>query len=212
MEYILTEMAERSFVIGRKMIGPEGRYTSVATCRNRSQAEKLVGLLNKSGDLSVELVREFHEAFGIESPVVRGVPGQRQQDVQDWLQEEGNSLLDTAKRVKDECSKLKKNGLDVTAMLRMQLMVEELGEVLVAMSQDDIVQVLHELADLRYVVDGTALACGVGDVYLPAIQEIHRANMSKLDGSGRPVIGTSGRVEKSKRFKKADVSKLLEAA
>ena len=94
-------------------------------------------------------------------------------------------------------------------LVRFQLIIEELGEVALAIVQHDNAAILHELADLRYVCDGAADALGFGELLVPAVRLIHTANLSKLDDNGKPVIGPSGRVEKGPNYKKPDVSKLL---
>jgi len=211
MQYILLETSPTSFVIAKQHIASNTKYHQLATCRSRIQAETLVSLLNR-GDQTLGMVEQFHEAFGISQPKKVTLPNHKNKDIKQWLKETGQTLVDTSKLIKAACAKLGQDGENNTLLIRMQLMVEELGEVLVAMSQGDAAQTLHELADLRYVVDGTVLSLGMGEIFLPAIQEIHRANMSKLDEQGKPVIGPSGRVEKSKLFKKADVSFLLKDA
>jgi predicted HAD superfamily Cof-like phosphohydrolase len=208
MEYIVVEVAERNYIVARQGVNGS-RYHQLGTCRSRGQAEALVNSLNGGSSDTIQMVKQFHQAFRIDCPEKMGVVGVENQDVNDWLKDISKILLDAGVRIKKSCGEMKQREIDVTAMLRMQLMVEELGEVLEAMQRGDISEVLHELADLRYVVDGTALAFGLGDVYVPAVREIHRANMSKLDAAGKPVIGKSGRVEKSKLFKKADVSFLV---
>lgn len=63
-------------------------------------------------------------------------------------------------------------------MLRAHLMLEELGELLVAMGDKDDEAILDGLADLCYVVIGTAI-----DYKLPlaeAFDEVHRSNMTKF--------------------------------
>ncbi len=60
---------------------------------------------------------------------------------------------------------------------RCHLIMEELAELMEAMAQGDIIEVFHELCDLRYVSDGTGVTLG-----LPVdkgVEEIHRANMTK---------------------------------
>lgn len=94
-----------------------------------------------------------------------------------------------------------------TQKLRRRLIVEECNEVLEALDGDDIVEVASELADLVYVVAGTALAYGIplDEVFA----EVHRANMSKLGEDGKPVYREDGKVLKGKGFKPADVAKVL---
>lgn len=62
-------------------------------------------------------------------------------------------------------------------VLRLRLMMEELGELSSAMHQNDLVLISDGLADLLYVVVGTAIAYGIpiNDVF----REVHRSNMTK---------------------------------
>lgn len=65
-------------------------------------------------------------------------------------------------------------------ILRAHLMIEELSELLVGMAHHSKVDMLDGLADLCYVVIGTAL-----DYDLPLAQawnEVHKANMTKPCG------------------------------
>lgn len=69
-------------------------------------------------------------------------------------------------------------------------------------------EIAQELADLVHVVYGTALAYGID---LDAVlDEVHRANMSKLDADGRPVV-RDGKVVKSAYFHPPDVGTVLRA-
>ena len=46
-EYVLIEVAERNFCVGKLVIGTSDKYSFVCTCRNRGQAERLLEILNK---------------------------------------------------------------------------------------------------------------------------------------------------------------------
>lgn len=160
---------------------------------------------------TIKLVKEFHEAFGIKDSEVPKIVGLENGNPDfDYTVEESLScfafVLKNMAIVAHQHSEAHKKNV---ALLRIQLMIEELGEVIEAMSKNDIVNCLHELADLRYVCDGTALAFGLGDKLEFAVAEIHRANMSKLDDNGKPIINEAGRVVKSKNFVAADVSYLF---
>lgn len=72
---------------------------------------------------------------------------------------------------------------EATCALRVNLMQEEFDELREALAQRDIEAVAKELADLLYVVYGTAVACGL-DI-APVFQEVHRSNMSKVGGHKR---------------------------
>lgn len=67
-------------------------------------------------------------------------------------------------------------------MFRFELINEELHEYDAAVQNGDKAEVLDALCDLAYVVMGTVLAHGMGDVFDQAFAEVHRSNMSKFPG------------------------------
>ncbi|KKM67128.1 hypothetical protein LCGC14_1474310 [marine sediment metagenome] len=67
-------------------------------------------------------------------------------------------------------------------MFRFDLINEELHEYDAAVQKGDKVEVLDSLCDLAYVVMGTVLAHGMGDVFDQAFAEVHRSNMAKFPG------------------------------
>lgn len=70
-----------------------------------------------------------------------------------------------------------------TCALRMRLIQEECDELREALAQRDVEAVAKELADVLYVVYGTAVSCGID--MTPVFQEVHRSNMSKVGGHKR---------------------------
>jgi predicted HAD superfamily Cof-like phosphohydrolase len=93
------------------------------------------------------------------------------------------------------------------AKLRVALLEEEVSEFVTASEKGDIVGIADALADITYVVYGTALTYGID---LDAVlQEVHRSNMSKLDGDGRPLIRDDGKVLKSDRYFPPDIEAVL---
>ena len=70
-----------------------------------------------------------------------------------------------------------------TCALRVSLIQEEFAELCEALCQQDIEAVAKELADLLYVVYGTAVSCGID--MAPVFREVHRSNMSKVGGHKR---------------------------
>jgi predicted HAD superfamily Cof-like phosphohydrolase len=70
-----------------------------------------------------------------------------------------------------------------TVQLRLRLIREELDELEQAVSASDIVEAADALADILYVVYGTAISFGV-DVR-PVFEEVHRSNMTKAGGPTR---------------------------
>ncbi|MVA75556.1 nucleotide pyrophosphohydrolase [Auraticoccus sp. F435] len=93
------------------------------------------------------------------------------------------------------------------AELRVRLLREETEEFAEASAAGDLVAVADALADIVYVAYGTADVYGID---LDAVvAEVHRSNMTKLDGSGRPVLRADGKVLKSERYRPPDVAGVL---
>jgi len=84
---------------------------------------------------------------------------------------------------------------NITAVLRLHLMQEELGEIAEAFFRHDRVSLADGLADLLYVVLGTA------DLYNINLQEVfrevHRSNMTK-EVTGDRRVRTKGKWSKPK--------------
>jgi predicted HAD superfamily Cof-like phosphohydrolase len=70
-----------------------------------------------------------------------------------------------------------------TRALRMRLIHEEFEELKEAMAKDDLAGIAKEMADLLYVVYGTAVSYGID--MNPIFREVHRSNMSKVGGYKR---------------------------
>lgn len=91
--------------------------------------------------------------------------------------------------------------------LRERLLREEVQEYADAAKAADVEEVARELADIVYVAYGAALTHGIN---LDAvIAEVHRANMSKLDDNGRPIVREDGKVLKGPNFRPPDVAAAL---
>jgi predicted HAD superfamily Cof-like phosphohydrolase len=72
---------------------------------------------------------------------------------------------------------------DATCLLRERLIEEEFAELREAMAAGDMPSIAKELADLLYVVYGTAVSCGID--MEPVFLEVHRSNMTKVGGYKR---------------------------
>jgi predicted HAD superfamily Cof-like phosphohydrolase len=70
-----------------------------------------------------------------------------------------------------------------TRGLRVQLMQEEFNELKEALATEDLSSIAKEMADLLYVVYGTAVSYGID--MDPVFREVHRSNMSKVGGYKR---------------------------
>jgi predicted HAD superfamily Cof-like phosphohydrolase len=87
--------------------------------------------------------------------------------------------------------------------LRVSLMAEELLEVTNAIVNRDMVGIADGLADLLYVLLGTAVAYGID--LEPIFQAVHNANMAKEGGGKR----ADGKVRKPRGWTPPDVEFLL---
>ena len=93
------------------------------------------------------------------------------------------------------------------AKLRVALLQEEVGEFITASEKGDLVAIADALADIAYVVYGTALTYGID--LDSALREVHRSNMSKLGNDGKPLIRDDGKVLKSERYFPPDIASVL---
>jgi predicted HAD superfamily Cof-like phosphohydrolase len=93
------------------------------------------------------------------------------------------------------------------AALRQALLDEEVDELRVAVREGDVVGIADALADIVYIACGTAHAYGID---LDAVvAEVHRSNMTKLGGDGRPVYREDGKVLKGPRYEPPQVAAVL---
>lgn len=149
---------------------------------------------------TLKLVSDFHKAFKIDK-----------EDVPFCAEEDVHFMLQTTQRLKKiarACyAQAAKGGSPAT--LRMQLIVEELAEVCEAIAKGDAANIIHEMADLRYVCDGAAVSMAIDDVLELAVGRVHKANMSKLDKNHEPIFNEAGRVIKSDLFKPASMKGLV---
>lgn len=90
-----------------------------------------------------------------------------------------------------------------TRHLRVRLIQEEFAELQEAMAAEDLPGVAKELADLLYVVYGTAVSYGVD--MDPVFREVHRSNLSKVGGYKR----ADGKWVKPATYSPAQVEPLL---
>jgi predicted HAD superfamily Cof-like phosphohydrolase len=96
---------------------------------------------------------------------------------------------------------------EALAALRVALLEEEVGEFVAASEKGDLVAIADALADITYVVYGTALTYGID--LDSVLSEVHRSNMSKLDSDGKPLIRADGKVLKSERYFPPDIASVL---
>jgi len=96
-----------------------------------------------------------------------------------------------------------------TRDLRKRLLQEEFDEYLEGEENDDIVEISDALADMIYIIAGTALKYGIplDEVFA----EVQRSNMEKFP-NGRAVIRPDGKILKPEGWKPPDIRAVLETA
>lgn len=89
--------------------------------------------------------------------------------------------------------------------LRVRLIQEEFDELKESMATGNLASVAKEMADLLYVVYGTAVSYGID--MKPVFQEVHRSNLSKVGGYKR----ADGKWMKPPTYSPAKLEPILEA-
>jgi predicted HAD superfamily Cof-like phosphohydrolase len=130
-----------------------------------------------------DLVREFHEAAG---QTVNSHP-----------------IIPDADLVRFRLRLIKEEFKEVEEELHALLGKQSAEESLATLGN-----LLKELCDLRYVLDGTAVSLGLP--YADAYREVHRSNMSKLQG-GAIKAKSNGQFAKVAKgtYTPADMSKFI---
>jgi ADP-ribose pyrophosphatase YjhB (NUDIX family)/predicted HAD superfamily Cof-like phosphohydrolase len=89
---------------------------------------------------------------------------------------------------------------------RISFLQEEFDEYVEAARAGD----LAAVADMVYIIHGTALAYGIP--LDEVLAEVHQSNMSKLGLDGRPILRADGKVVKGPGFAAADVAGVIARA
>lgn len=91
--------------------------------------------------------------------------------------------------------------------LRRRLLEEEYMEYQLAEDTNDLVEVADALGDMAYIIAGTAISYGIPlDLVM---EEIQRAQYSKLGADGRPIIREDGKVLKGPNYVPPNVHRVL---
>lgn len=92
-----------------------------------------------------------------------------------------------------------------TKRLRIRLIQEEFDELKESMAEGNLAALAKEMADLLYVVYGTAVSYGID--MEPVFREVHRSNLSKVGGYKRE----DGKWVKPPTYSPARIEPLLAA-
>ena len=95
------------------------------------------------------------------------------------------------------------------ADLRLDLIQEEVGELLVALEKKDIVEIADALTDILYVTYGAGHAFGLD--LDECFEEVHQSNMSKLGIDGKPIYREDGKVLKGRGYKPPQLGRIIQS-
>jgi predicted HAD superfamily Cof-like phosphohydrolase len=93
------------------------------------------------------------------------------------------------------------------ALLRYQLITEEYEEFRDASATRNLIEIADSLADMVYVIYGTALEYGID--LDRVLDEVHRSNMSKVWEDGTVHYRVDGKVLKPPTYSRADIAGVL---
>jgi predicted HAD superfamily Cof-like phosphohydrolase len=94
-------------------------------------------------------------------------------------------------------------------ILRYNLMKEENEEYLEACREGDLNGIADALGDMMYILFGTIVRHGLQEKIEKVFEEIHRSNLSKLDGEGKPIYREDGKVLKGPNYFKPRIADVL---
>lgn len=95
-------------------------------------------------------------------------------------------------------------------VLRFRILQEEFDEYLEAEQDNDIVEIADALADMAYIIAGTALEYGIP--LDRVIDAVHKSNMSKLGPDGKAIKRADGKVTKGPHYAPPDIVGVLLSA
>jgi ADP-ribose pyrophosphatase YjhB (NUDIX family)/NTP pyrophosphatase (non-canonical NTP hydrolase) len=91
---------------------------------------------------------------------------------------------------------------------RISFLREEFDEYVEAARAGDLAAVADALADMVYVIHGTALAYGIP--LDEVVAEVHRSNMSKLGPDGRAILRVDGKVVKGPGYEVPEIAAIVD--
>ena len=139
--------------------------------------------------INFEKVKEFHFAFGHPVERIPSLPSDREIELR------LNLILEELLELGESFGGWTLNN--------SQWIKPELSDV----DSKTLVGVADALADLEYVIHGTALVCGLPSQAV--FDEVHRSNMSKLFEDGKPRYREDGKVLKGPNYSAPNIYKII---
>ena len=92
-------------------------------------------------------------------------------------------------------------------LLRRKLLWEEFQEYIEAEQKNDFIGIADALADMNYIINGTALTYGIP--LDKVFEEVHASNMRKLGPDGKPIRREDGKVIKPEGWRPPAIEDIL---
>jgi len=92
--------------------------------------------------------------------------------------------------------------------LKFNLLKEELDEYSQACEQENLVEVCDAIVDMMYILYGFILSHGISDIVFDMFEEVHKSNMSKLEG-GKVLRRSDGKIMKGSEYFKPNLEQFL---
>ncbi len=92
--------------------------------------------------------------------------------------------------------------------LKFNLLQEELDEYLQACKSNDLVEVCDAVVDMMYILYGIILSHGISGVVFDMFEEVHKSNMSKLEG-GKVIRRSDGKIMKGSEYFSPNLEQFL---
>ena len=143
--------------------------------------------------MTIHQVKEFHDAFGVETPSKPTISTEERRVLRVKLIAEELMELCEASGVY--------LWLDTTSTGGMQV-----GE---SLKVPDLVEIADALTDLQYVVLGSCLEYGLPQQLI--FDEVHSSNLSKLGKDGKPIYREDGKVLKGPSFYRPDIKSIIDS-
>ncbi len=147
-----------------------------------------------------EHVREFHEKFNHPIHITPYVPDEKTVKLRLAL------ILEEFTELAEACLETDNEGAQNVLRPLAQAM-EGIRSLAAEDLNVDVVEVADALTDINYVTYGAGHCFGVD---LDAcMQEVQRANMSKLGEDGKPIYNAQGKIMKGPQYTPPDIAKVL---
>lgn len=151
------------------------------------------------------MVERFHQAFGYETPNKPSIPGLRT-DTRAELRMSAYWLRTVQRALQTylECTDDKP-----MCIQRAVLAVEELCEFIEGMAKGDLENVLKELTDRMFVLNGDILSLGLAPVFPEAMRRLDKSNMSKVGPDGLVEKDSRGKAVKGPNYQPVELGDLI---